>query len=250
MKRNITLALLLIIIGNIGALDTDSYQFVDHLLGLRSPGEPELYEDGIVFTAPSTYRSVGIAFGHEGFSKVYWFQKLMAPRNAAPPLETGRRRRHQEDIFQDSGILFHAMTIPRGAREVEYRLIVNGLWTVDPLNPRQRLDKKTGLLLSVVELPEISRSQRMDSGPKGSVTFNYRAPPGEIVTVAGDFNGWDPFMYQLLESQPGLYSISLPLPSGSYCYMFYHRGQRNLDPINLSIAYTQYGEMVSQITIP
>ena len=57
-------------------------------------------------------------------------------------------------------------------------------------------------------------------------------------------------MYQLTETRPGQYSLSLPLPAGTYYYVFYHRGERNLDPINFHIAYTKYGERVSEITVP
>ena len=185
MKRYITVVLLMIIIGNIGALDTDSYQFIDHLLSIRAPGAPEVYEDVIIFTASSRYRSVGIAFGHEGFSRVYWFEKLMAPQNTLPSTEPRRRFRRQEDPFLDSGILFHTIPIPGDVQEIEYRLIIDGLWTVDPLNPQQRLDMQSGLLLSLVELPP---NQPIYRGYQGGTTFQYRAPPGETITLAGDFN--------------------------------------------------------------
>jgi hypothetical protein len=190
---------------------------------------------------------VGIAFAHEGFSKVYWFQKLMAPRDAEAP--EGNKKK-KPDIYQDTGILFHAMTVPKDVREVEYRLIIDGLWTLDPLNPLRRLDKNTGILHSLVILPELKRDPAPDDGPAGSLSFHYRAPPGEIVTVAGDFNGWDPFMYELVETAPGQYSITIPLPRGTYHYVFYHRGQRNLDPYNHRTAYTKTGDMVSEATIP
>ncbi|MDR2500553.1 MAG: isoamylase [Treponema sp.] len=251
MKRYITSALLVLIIGNIEALDTDSYQFIDHLLGLKAPAAPELFEDGLIFTAPSSYRSVGIAFAHEGFSRIYWFQKLMAPQSAGGiPENIPRSKRKKEPAYQDSGVLFHAVTIPPGMRELEYRLIIEGLWTVDPLNPASRVNRNSGIRCSLVLLPELAQKPVPQEDAAGTVRFHYNAPPGELITLAGDFNGWDPFMYELIETAPGQYSIDLPLPPGTYHYVFYHRGRRNADPLNPKRVYTRQGEAVSELRIP
>ncbi|MDR2071086.1 MAG: isoamylase [Treponema sp.] len=246
MKRFIIITFLFILIGNIGALDTESYQFIDHLLELQGPGRPEILDDGVLFTAPSSFRSVGIAFAHEGFAKIYWFQKLMKIREdpeAVDPKKKGA------DLYQDAGILFYAYSLPRDRRELEYRLIIDGLWTVDPLNPLRRMDERSGIYRSVILLPEIRRLPTAFDGPEGTLSFTYQASPGETVTVAGDFNGWDPFMYELRETAPGVYSLVLPLPPGIYHYVFYHRGQRFPDPNNPVNVYNQSGEAVSEVRV-
>jgi hypothetical protein len=233
-------------IGKIRALDTESYQFIDHLLQLQAPGKPELLDDGVLFTAPSSFRSVGIAFAHEGFAKIYWFQKLMKVRDdphAVDPKKKGA------DLYQDSGILFFAYSFPRDNRKLEYRLIVDGLWTVDPLNPLRSMDERSGIYRSVVILPEIHRIPTASDSPAGTLSFTYQTSPGETVTVAGDFNGWDPFMYELQERVPGIYSLALPLPPGTYHYVFYHRGQRFIDPNNSVVVYSTLGDPVSQAKV-
>ncbi|MDR1325894.1 MAG: hypothetical protein LBK00_07665 [Treponema sp.] len=145
MKTITAVSLLLFIIGTIGALDTESYQFVDYLLSIERPGAPRLFEDGVIFTAPSSYRHVGIAFAHEGFSTVYWFRRLMTPDPDAEPQKTGA-------LYRDSGILFHAYTVPAEVVELEYRLVIDGLWTIDPANPHYRIDN-AGLSRSLVSIP-------------------------------------------------------------------------------------------------
>jgi hypothetical protein len=253
MKKYTMLMLLMVIIGSIGALDTESYQFIDHLLALKNPGppefleDPESHEDGILFTAPSTYRSVGIAFAHEGFANIYYFRKLLSARDTGEPLPANSK--NARDIYRDSGILFYAFTIPRDLKILEYRLIINGLWTVDPQNPLHKQDEKTGLVHSVLLLPPIARPPTAYDGPPGSLSFSYTAPSGEMVTVAGDFNGWDPFMYELTETSPGRYNLVLPLPPGTYHYLFYYRGQRLLDPNNHSTVYTRTGDAVSEAVV-
>ena len=227
MKTITGTGLLMLIIGTIGAVDTESYQFIDHLLSLSKPGRPEVFEDGVIFTAPSSYRRVGIAFAHEGFAQVYWFRKLLFPRDNLTPQEEKKK----QSLYTDSGILFHVYTLPEHIRELEYRLVIDGLWTTDPGNPEYRMDA-SGLIHSVVSIPPVAKSLSTFDAPLGSLNFIYTAPPGESITVAGNFNGWDPFMYTLPEKTPGHYSLTLPLPPGTYQYVFFHRGQRILDPHN------------------
>jgi hypothetical protein len=247
MRKIMILTLLIAIIGNMEAIDTESYQFIDHLLTLREPGAPEYFDDGVIFTASSAYRRVGVSFAHEGFSRVYWFQQLLKAKDKLTPKE--ERSRNIADQYQDSGILFHADTVPPEIRELEYRLIIDGLWTTDPLNPRYRIDQKSGIVRSIIGLPEIQKTPAVFEGPPGALAFNYQAPPGETVTVAGSFNGWDPFMYELQETTPGHYALTLPLPPGTYHYVFFHRGQRVQDPYNHNRAYTVEGMVVSEAAV-
>jgi hypothetical protein len=246
MKKHIRLMFLFFIIGNIGALDTDSYEFNDRLLGISAADKPEIIEDGVLFTAPSSYRSVGIAFAHEDFARIYFFRKLLTLVEQGPPPASGKQPPPQYD---DSGVLFFAYTPPENIRNLEYRLIVNGLWTVDPLNPLRREDAKSGIYHSVVILPEIKHTPTVFDGPEGSLAFNFTAAPGETITVAGDFNGWDPFMHRLTETAPGRYSLTLPLPAGTYHYIFWRRGTRLTDPNNRNTVYDKFGNPVSEAVL-
>jgi hypothetical protein len=247
MKKTIILMLLIVIIGNIEAIDTESYQFINHLLTLPGPNAPEIFDDGVIFTAPSIHRRVGISFAHEGFARVHWFQKLLKAKDELTPQE--EKSKNIEDQYRDSGILFHVYTVPEGIREVEYRLVIDGLWTTDPLNPLYRIDQKSGIVRSIIEMPEIKKIPTAFDGPPGTLTFNYQAPTGETVTVAGSFNGWDPFMYELRETGPGAYSLTLPLPPGTYHYVFFHRGQRILDPYNHNRVYTTEGMAATEAVV-
>jgi hypothetical protein len=238
---------LMAIIGTIGALDTESYLFIDHLLNLSGPGKPEIYEDGVLFTASSSHRRVGIAFTHEGFSRVYWFQKLLVPDDPGEAPVQGKKQ--PSPSYHDSGISFYVFIIPEELTEVEYRLVIDGLWTYDPLNPQRRLDPVSGQIRSFVSIPKITRPASPVDNPPGCLNFTYAAPPGETVTVGGSFNGWDPFMYELPEISPGVYSLILPLPPGIYQYVFFHRGQRIPDPRNANRLYTREGHIASEAVV-
>jgi hypothetical protein len=246
MKTILAAALLTLIIGNIGAVDTESYQFIDYLLGLPGAGAPALYEDGVIFTAPSSLQRVGISFAHEGFAKVYWFQKLMIPQD--PALIKNPKKQNSADLYRDSGILFYVYTLPENMKYLEYRLIIDGLWTTDPLNPLHRMNP-SGLAFSMVLIPEVQKVPSTFDAPPGSLNFFYNAPSGEIITVGGSFNGWDPFMYELRETSPGTYSLTLPLPPGIYYYVFFHRGQRLVDPHNKHKVYTKDRKIASEAVV-
>ena len=244
MKRIITAALLTLCIGTMYGVDLESSQFIDRLLSLNGPGAPVIYENAVIFTAPSSYRRVGISFAHEGFSRVHWFRKLVVPRD---PAEIAAARNRKIDPYVETGILFHAQDIPDGMRDMDYRMIIDGLWTVDPQNPLG-VTGAGGLLQSRVSLPPRSRPVTTFDSVSG-LRVSYTAPPGEYITIAGSFNGWDPFMYEMRETSPGSYSFTLALPPGNYQYVFYHRGERLLDPYNPYIVYTKEGKTASEAII-
>ena len=222
-----------------------SHELIDHLLSMKGPGVPEIFEDMVIFTASSDLRRVGIAFADEGFSKVHWFRQLLVSRD---PMDI-RPDEKKPNMYEDFGISFYVHKIPEGAVEVEYRLIINGLWTTDPFNPNIRRDQVSGLSLSTVSVPPLKTVPHPLKGPSGSLSFSFNGPPGETVTVAGSFNGWDPFMYELKEGPAGNYSVNIPLPPGRYQYVFFHRGQRFLDPHNSKRVYSREGAVASEIEI-
>jgi hypothetical protein len=92
MKRILVFVFFLICAGSPQAADLESYEFVDRLLSLSEPAAPFIFEDAVVFTASSGLRRVGVAFAHEGFSKVHWFKKLMTPQDiTTAPIPPGKK---------------------------------------------------------------------------------------------------------------------------------------------------------------
>jgi len=232
------------------ANDWESYELIDRLLSLSGPAAPVIHENYVIFTADSSHRRVGVAFAHENFGNVYWFRQLLVSQDRLnAPIPPGQK---EPDPYKDSGIKFHVYEVPGhlNLRDIEYRLVINGLWTVDPFNSQTRRDPVSGLAMSIVRLPPRQlRPNPLNGLPEG-LTFTYRAPPGETITVAGSFNSWDPFMYELREGPAGVYSITIPLPRGTYQYVFFHRGRRFVDPNNPQRIYARDGSAASQIIVP
>jgi hypothetical protein len=248
MKTIATFILFMLIASFSWADDWESYELVNRLLTIREPGAPVVYENSVIFTADSSLRRVGVAFAHENFSNIYWFKHLIVPKEPTEIVINPKDK--NPNLFKDSGIHFYVYQIPENLKELEYRLVVNGLWTTDPANPLTRRNPVSGLSLSVISLKPRPVSLHPINGMPEGLRFSFNGPPGEIVTVAGNFNGWDPFMYELRESPAGVYSITIPLPPGTYQYVFFHRGQRFTDPNNPQRAYARDGSAASEVVIP
>ncbi len=258
MKRFVLIFIITLLSAPLFSLNQESFMFIDHLLAMKRASGPELFEDAVIFTFPSTSRRVGIAFAHEGFSTVHWFKKLMKtenlPESTTPTRGTEKKKTTNAPVYVDSGILFFVYEFPEGLKELRYRLIIDGLWVTDPNNPNFRMDNSTGIVHSVVALPErypIDYEKRpvIYSAPAGSLRFMFDGDPGQRVTVAGTFNNWDPFMYELTERNPGHYELILPLSPGTYRYVYYYKGERVLDPNNPRKVYTREGQTASEAVV-
>ncbi|MBZ0157070.1 MAG: hypothetical protein K8I29_12770 [Alphaproteobacteria bacterium] len=53
-----------------------------------------------------------------------------------------------------------------------------------------------------------------------AVTFTFHAPHAETVSIAGDFNRWSEEQGTMKREPNGLWTIEIPLPPGTYQYMF------------------------------
>jgi hypothetical protein len=190
---------------------------------------PEIMDDTIFFSCKpgESVRYVGIAFAHEEFREIHIFER------------------------NEHGLLFFFYPIPEGLHGLDYRFVIDGLWTTDPKNPL-KIRGAEGLSLSRLDLPAgvvrpQTRSPRIRKD--GQVEFNLEALPGRDVYLSGSFNGWDPYMYRLREVRPGLYSLTLRLLPGTYYYMFNAEGRKYLDPLNPNRGQDSEGYEISVFSL-
>jgi hypothetical protein len=247
MKTTVMFVIFMIVASFSWTADWETYDVVHRLLEIREPGAPVIFENTVIFTADSSLRKVGVAFAHENFANTHWFQRIVVSQDFLDPIILPGQK--IPDPYKDSGIQFFVYQYPDNLKELEYRLVINGLWTVDPCNSQTRRNSVSGLTMSVLSLPARPVNYSPINTPAG-LKFSFKGPSGETVTVAGNFNNWDPFMYELKESPAGIYSISIPLPPGVYQYVFFHRGQRYTDPFNARRVYSRDGTPASEIVIP
>lgn len=229
MRAAIAAAAIILCASSVAAFDVTSLPLHLHLSGLKEARPPEIVDSFLVLSAKGPYRHVGASFSFEDWSRVLSFE------------------------LNRNGVFVLAVPLPYGARSVvSYRLVLDGMWSADPSNPRRERDPATGASMSVLTLPErpIAVLGAWDPGSEGKATFLFNGEPGRVVSVAGTFNGWDPFIHELDETAPGRYELSLDLAPGEYLYAFVYRGERIPDPINKRRAYSRSGEALSALTIP
>ena len=211
-KRNYFILAIIFLVSSLFAVETSADLHLK-IMGTRTASAPHIFEGSIFFTQKPAQpvRYVGIDFAHENFREVHLFQR------------------------NEKGVLFFLYPVPEKLRYIDYRIIIDGLWSTDPVNPLIFRDS-AGIAISRFEFPPSATEERVKSPlidpSTGSVEFNVKAPEGRNIFLAGRFNGWDPYMHPLKEVRPGLYSLRIRLLPGTYRYYFFSDGNRLLDPLN------------------
>lgn len=213
--------------------EKDLYEYNNIVSKLTKPLPPFSGDNYIVFTQPMGHRFIGIAFDFEEYRTIH-------------PFMIHRNRDVEGSVTSE--LMFYILERPAELSEITYRLVIDGLWTSDPMNTDKIYDEFSGITLSKLDLggrlPEVT-GQTKNSGTK----FIYNGEPGLTVRLGGTFTNWDSWIYQLEETSPGFYELSIPLPCGKYYYNYYLGMNAVVDKTNPERAYTQDGRTASVITV-
>ena len=87
------------------------------------------------------------------------------------------------------------------------------------------VEPSSGLVATTSGLPE----RPTDVDPRG-VRFHLHAPGAGSVAIVGDFNGWDPGAHPLQALGDGWWELWIPLPAGSYQYLYLVDGAQKVPP--------------------
>jgi hypothetical protein len=210
----------------------DGYEKRVLISGLKTVGAPYIKGNYMVFTANGDPRHVGIAFDFENFRSVHSMERI----------ETT-----DIDYKVTGSFLFYVLEIPKYIDSVSYKLVIDGMWTIDPQNPDTLYDRDAGILSNVrippLAVPVTSRTA------SGVTRFVYSGTPGQRIRLTGTFTAWDPYIYTLTETSPGIYELEIPLPRGTYYYKFV-RGITELpDENNSQRVFSSDGQSASVIVV-
>ncbi|MBQ8679993.1 MAG: isoamylase [Treponema sp.] len=211
----------------------DTYEYDLTLTEISGIREPYISNNYVVFTAPITSNSIGIAFDFEEFRKIHYFK-------------IKKNYGYEGDIT--SSYYFYILEIPKKLPRISYRLVIDGLWTVDPRNPNVTYNEIENYSLSYIDLPpvEFEITEKLDNG---MTHFVCHAESGQKIRLGGTFTNWDSWVYEMKETVPGKYEINIPLHPGTYYYSYYSGITSFLDETNPSRGYSTDGRIVSCITI-
>ena len=195
----------------IGATGFDT-ELHHRILNSREAAGPYVSGDTVLFSFPPDRRtrSVSLAFEHENYRTFHTFER------------------------NPHGLFVLTVPVPAGAPTLRYRLVVDGLWTVDPNAPTER--DARGILVSSLAIPADYSAPRpgITRNPDGTTRFVFTGTPGSRVALIGDFNRWDPYLTPMTESWafPGVYEVTLAIPDDARYYRFVVNGREITDPAN------------------
>ena len=109
-----------------------------------------------------------------------------------------------------------------GAGNYEYKFVVDGKWIADPANSAQGNDGNSFLVIAP------------------NYKFKLYAPNAKKVTLAGDFNGWDPNSIPM-KKEGDSWVFRLHLAPGKHRYKFVVDGEWIKDPENKLWEENEYG---------
>lgn len=214
-----------------------SFEYREVAQKLKKPTEPFEKDGLIVFSAEEGPHYVGIAFDFENFQKIHPFQKRIIL---------------DENDERSRTWYFYILEEYPQTDKILYRLIIDGLWTTDPMNPKQHYDAATGIRLSQVDITrEYAKETTISKNTNGGSTvhFVYKGKSGQTVRLAGTFSKWDSWIYQLKETSRGFYELTLPLTKGTHYYVYYIGTKAFPDITNHERAIKDNGDPVSKLVI-
>lgn len=214
-----------------GVIMEDSYDLSALIAEINSVRAPVVKGSHLIFTADAKPRFVGITFDFENFKTIHSLRRIDT---------------YDMDYKVVNALYFYVLDIPENLTTVSYKLVVDGLWTIDPVNPNTKYDRTAGML-STVKIPQTGAQG--SAARYGTARFVYYGEPGVHVRLNGSFTNWDPYIYELRETAPGVYELELPLLKGTYYYYFVRGLSELTDPTNPSRIHSPDGRSASVLKV-
>lgn len=241
MKKFFFLPVILLSLFPLIGNEIDSLTYSTLVSSISRAQAPIVSEKYVVFTARGTARFAGIAFEHEQYKTTWPFKRLSRKDEKGEPQKDSQGKAIES-------ILFYIAEIPPETSELRYRMVIDGLWTTDPLNSQTSYDYTNGMMVSTLSVDRYEVYKTV-SKTNESVRFICISEPGKLIKLAGTFNNWDPFMYEMTEIKAGYYELYLPLPKGTWYYAFFSGSSQIPDSINHERVYTKDGRIASVIVV-
>ena len=144
------------------------------------------------------------------------------------------------------GVWFFFLPNSSFSGKIVYKFNVDGLWTEDPWNGL-REDDKQGSYTSLAEIdaPEEGKLVTYKILKGNNVLFRLYRPEARIVSLVGDFNGWNPENDLMKKDKKGIWRLEKKLAPGTYRYKFIVDGQWMPDTFNPDSGTDNTGEICS-----
>lgn len=148
------------------------------------------------------------------------------------------------------GVWFYFLPGEEYAGKIEYKFNIDGLWTEDPYNAFKRNDRMGSYVsLSEIDSPPDGRTVTYKVTGKNMVLFRTYRPDARLISLVGDFNGWNPEHDIMKRSGDGIWRLEKRLAPGTYRYKYIVDGAWMPDTFNPDSASDSAGDLCSIIKI-
>ena len=148
------------------------------------------------------------------------------------------------------GVWFYFLANEDFSGKIEYKFNVDGLWTEDPAN-YSKADDRRGAYVSIAENSEPREGKLLSYKlvTRDKVQFRIYKPDARIISLVGDFNGWNPENDLMKRGADGVWRVDKRLTSGEYRYKFIIDGEWVPDMFNPESSSDSTGDLCSLIRI-
>ncbi|MCL1865698.1 MAG: glycogen-binding domain-containing protein [Spirochaetes bacterium] len=148
------------------------------------------------------------------------------------------------------GVWFHFLSNNDFAGKVEYKFNVDGLWIEDPNNYFKEDDRMGSYIsLSENEKPIDGTFVTYKITGKNKILFQTYNPKAKIISLVGDFNGWNPENDLMKRGYDGIWRLEKRLSSGIHRYKFIIDGKWTPDFFNPESASDNTGDLCSVVKL-
>lgn len=153
----------------------------------------------------------------------------------------------------DYGVWYYFLGEYDKKESFRYKYHVDGIWTDDPSNPENEDD---GYGSSVSKTASSSSGETrfvtyriIRERGKSFIEFRIYNPKASYISIAGDFNRWNPENDVLHKDSASIWRIRKHLPRGSYRYSYIIDGEWVTDTYNPDSSSNPSGRLCSLIII-
>ena len=148
------------------------------------------------------------------------------------------------------GVWFYFLSNHDFTGRVEYKFNVDGLWTEDPSN-YLKIDDRMGSYISIAENDKPIEGSFVTYKviDKNRILFQTYNPKAKIISLVGDFNGWNPENDLMKRGNDGIWRLEKRLYSGVHRYKFIIDGKWTPDLFNPDSASDNTGDLCSVVRV-
>lgn len=148
------------------------------------------------------------------------------------------------------GVWFYFLSNDDFSGKIEYKFNVDGLWTEDPSNAYKDDDNRGSYLsLAEIEKPSDGKLVSYKLNGRNRILFRTYKPEARLISLVGDFNGWNPEHDVMRRGTDGIWRLEKRLSAGTYRYKFIVDGEWLPDVYNPESASDSAGDICSIIKI-